>query len=144
MRLFRRGQRSIQGLIWDFRKHEPSWLCVVMLCVWADLQAGQSTEWPVPFLGLEPSDLLWFFKIIPLLLSQWWIRARDPGTPAPSFFLDQTEAQSEGPNTIFFRQHTPPPPPTLSWGQDPSLLTYLWKSFSLTGHFAVGKNQRRG
>ena len=48
-----------------------------MLYVWADQQAGQSTEWSVPFLGLEPSDLLWFLKIILLL---------------PSLFLDQTTA----------------------------------------------------
>lgn len=46
-----------------------------MLYVWADQQAGQSTEWSVPFLGLEPSDLLWFLKIILLL---------------PPLFLDQT------------------------------------------------------
>ena len=38
-----------------------------MLCVWADQQAGQSTERSVPVLGLEPSDLLWFLKIILLL-----------------------------------------------------------------------------
>ena len=48
-----------------------------MLYVWADQQAGQSTEWSVPFLGLESSDLLWFLKIILLL---------------PPLFLDQTTA----------------------------------------------------
>ena len=62
-----------------------------MLYVWADQQAGQSTEWSVPFLGLEPSDLLWFLKIILLL---------------PSLFLDQTtEARRAEKN-----YETAPPP----------------------------------
>ena len=74
-----------------------------MLYVWADQQAGQSTEWSVPFLGLESSDLLWFLKIILLL---------------PPLFLDQTtEArraqknyETAPPNLRVFM--TPPPPPT--------------------------------
>ena len=71
-----------------------------MLYVWADQQAGQSTEWSVPFLGLESSDLLWFLKIILLL---------------PPSFLDQTtEArraqknyETAPPNLRVFM--TPPP-----------------------------------
>ena len=105
-----------------------------MLYVWADQQAGQSTEWSVPFLGLESFDLLWFLKIILLL---------------PPLFLDQTTAARRAQKNYETAPHpylrvcmTPPPP--LSKGLDPSLLTYLWKSFMLTGHFAVGKNQRRG
>ena len=93
-----------------------------MLYVWADQQAGQSTEWSVPFLGLESSDLLWFLKIILLL---------------PPLFLDQTtEArraqknyETAPPNLRVFMT---PPPHLLSKGLDPSLLTYLWKSFMLT------------
>ena len=122
MRLFRRGQRSIQGLIWDFRKHEPSWLCVVMLCVWADQQAGQSTEWSVPFSGLEPSDLLWFFKIILLLLSQWWIRARGPGIPAPLVLFRPNWCPKRRVKYNFFWQHPPPPPLIL---RSRSTATYL-------------------
>ena len=76
-----------------------------MLYVWADQQAGQSTEWSVPFLGLEPSDLLWFLKIILLL---------------PSLFLDQTtearraEKNYETAPPPYLRVcMTPPPPPYL-------------------------------
>ena len=65
----------------------------------------------MPFLGLEPSDLLWFFKVILLLLFQWRIQARGPGTPAPPLFLDQTEARGEGPNTMLLDRPPPPPPP---------------------------------
>ena len=102
-----------------------------MLYVWADQQAGQSTEWSVPFLGLESSDLLWFLKIILLL---------------PPLFLDQTTAARKIMRLPppYLRVCMTPPPTPLSKGLDPSLLTYLWKSFMLTGHFAVGKNQRRG
>ena len=105
-----------------------------MLYVWADQQAGQSTEWSVPFLGLEPSDLLWFLKIILLL---------------PSLFLDQTKEARRAQKNFetappISGSVWPPPPTPLSKGLDPSLLTYLWKSFMLTGQFAVGKNQRRG
>ena len=82
-----------------------------MLYVWADQQAGQSTEWSVPFLGLESSDLLWFLKIILLL---------------PPLFLDQTTAARRAQKNY----ETAPTP--LSKGLDPSLLTYLWKSFILT------------
>ena len=93
-----------------------------MLYVWADQQAGQSTEWCVPFLGLEPSDLLWFLKIILLL---------------PSLFLDQTTEGRRAQKNLetappISGSVWPPPPPPLSKGLDPSLLTYLWKSFMLT------------
>ena len=87
-----------------------------MLYVWADQQAGQSTEWSVPFLGLESSDLLWFLKIILLL---------------PPLFLDQTtaarRAQKNYETAPLSQGLYDPPPPPLSKGLDPSLLTYLWK-----------------
>ena len=54
--------------------------------------------------------------------------------------LDQTEARRAEKKFVW----RPPPPPTLSESLDPPLLTYLRKSFNLTGHFAVGKDQRGG
>ena len=65
------------------------------MCLGRDQQAGQRTEWPVPFLGLEPSDLLWFFKIILLL---------------PPLVLDQTEARRAEKKFVW---GPPPPPPYL-------------------------------
>ena len=78
-----------------------------MLYVWADQQAGQSTEWSVPFLGLEPSDLLWFLKIILLL---------------PPLFLDQTTEARRAQKNF----ETAPPISGSVWPPPPSPYLKVW------------------
>ena len=91
---------------------------------------GTPTQWPV---------VVFYHSVSTFSLED---PGEGPEGPTPRLFFDQTEARRA--EKSFLR---PPPHPLsphpLSKGLNPPLLTYLWKSFILTGQFAVRKNQRR-
>ena len=151
MRFLRRGQRSIQGLIWDFLGSTNPADCVlvlqIMYCrchvVCLSRSASRSkdrvicaffetrTQWPVVV----------FLKSFCYYLPRGGSRGGAQRARLPLMFRPNWGPKGR---KKLFETAPSPPPPSLSKGLDPPLLTYLWQSFILTGQLAVGKNQRRG
>ena len=122
-----------------FRKHEPSSLCVSIIDNVLQLSCYMSGQISKPVEA--QSDLCLFCT-----RTQWPVVVfKNHSATAPLIFRPNNGGP-KGPKKF----ETAPPylrvciPPPLSKGLDPSLLTYLWKLFMLTGQFAVEKNPRRG